>query len=112
MLVARITLSRCPVASIRPTTYSVANCAASLTTASKQHHRGMSSEKQEITAWASKDDGSFKRQVSSFRDAIEEGGKFSPEKGEWASSHALELLTTQADTTSMSAWRALGLIVP
>jgi hypothetical protein len=30
--------------------------------------------------WAS-EDGSFKRQVSSFRDAIEKGGKFEPEKG-------------------------------
>ena len=36
-----------------------------------------------ITGWAS-GDGSFKRQVSSFRDHIEEGGKFAPEKGEWA----------------------------
>jgi putative glutathione S-transferase len=34
-----------------------------------------------ITKWAS-GDGSFKRQVSSFRDHIEEGGKFAPEKGE------------------------------
>jgi len=32
--------------------------------------------------WAS-DDGSFKRQVSSFRDVIEKGGKFEPEKGEF-----------------------------
>jgi hypothetical protein len=31
--------------------------------------------------WAS-EDGSFKRQVSSFRDSIEKGGKFEPEKGE------------------------------
>lgn len=34
-----------------------------------------------ITDWANKD-GAFKRQVSSFRDHIEEGGKFAPEKGE------------------------------
>lgn len=49
--------------------------------------RNMSGQSQEqagkggITAWADKD-GSFKRQVSSFRDRIEEGGKFAPEKGE------------------------------
>jgi hypothetical protein len=47
--------------------------------------RSMSSQSQAgkagITAWADKD-GSFKRQVSSFRDRIEEGGKFAPEKGE------------------------------
>lgn len=36
--------------------------------------------KDGITSWADKD-GSFKRQVSSFRDRIEEGGKFAPEKG-------------------------------
>jgi hypothetical protein len=40
-----------------------------------------STNDQKITDWASKD-GSFKRQVSSFRDAIEKGGKFEPEKGE------------------------------
>ncbi|KAG7544270.1 hypothetical protein FFLO_03309 [Filobasidium floriforme] len=32
--------------------------------------------------WAS-EDGSFKRQVSSFRDSIEKGGKFEPEKGRY-----------------------------
>jgi hypothetical protein len=44
--------------------------------------RSMSTQagKEGITAWADKD-GSFKRQVSSFRDRIEEGGKFAPEKG-------------------------------
>jgi hypothetical protein len=42
--------------------------------------RKMSSGKG-ITSWADKD-GSFKRQVSSFRDRIEEGGKFAPEKGQ------------------------------
>lgn len=31
--------------------------------------------------WAGKD-GSFNRQVSAFRDAIEKGGRFEPEKGE------------------------------
>ncbi|KAL7414131.1 glutathione S-transferase omega-like 2 [Mrakia frigida] len=36
----------------------------------------------DILKWASKD-GEFKRQVSSFRDAIEEGGKFAPEKGRY-----------------------------
>lgn len=35
-----------------------------------------------ITSWAS-NDGSFKRQTSSFRDVIEKGGKFEPEKGEF-----------------------------
>ena len=40
----------------------------------------MSEEKSGITGWASAD-GSFKRQQSSFRDHIEEGGKFAPEKG-------------------------------
>lgn len=37
-------------------------------------------EKDKITSWASKD-GSFKRQTSAFRDSIEKGGKFEPEKG-------------------------------
>ena len=37
-----------------------------------------------ITSWAS-NDGSFKRQTSSFRDVIEKGGKFEPEKGEFES---------------------------
>lgn len=36
---------------------------------------------KKITGWAS-EDGSFKRQVSSFRDEIKKGGKFEPEKGE------------------------------
>lgn len=35
-----------------------------------------------ITDWADKKDGAFKRQISSFRDHIEEGGNFAPEKGE------------------------------
>ncbi|GAA6021455.1 hypothetical protein JCM10207_004741 [Rhodosporidiobolus poonsookiae] len=35
-----------------------------------------------ITAWASKD-GQFRRQASSFRDKIEVGGKFAPEKGRY-----------------------------
>jgi putative glutathione S-transferase len=38
-------------------------------------------DKKGITGWAS-NDGSFKRQQSSFRDVIEKGGKFEPEKGE------------------------------
>jgi hypothetical protein len=41
-----------------------------------------SDEKDKITSWASKD-GSFKRQTSAFRDSIEKGGKFEPEKGEF-----------------------------
>jgi hypothetical protein len=40
-----------------------------------------SSGDKKITGWAS-EDGSFKRQSSSFRDVIEKGGKFEPEKGE------------------------------
>jgi hypothetical protein len=46
--------------------------------------RRMSTEQQKgdtITKWADKD-GEFKRQVSSFRSHIEEGGKHAPEKGE------------------------------
>ncbi|KAK8845399.1 hypothetical protein IAR55_006112 [Kwoniella newhampshirensis] len=39
-------------------------------------------EKKTITSWADKS-GSFKRQVSSFRDAIEPNGKFAPEKGRY-----------------------------
>lgn len=35
-----------------------------------------------ILKWASKD-GEFKRQVSSFRDAIQKGGEFPPEKGRY-----------------------------
>jgi hypothetical protein len=45
--------------------------------------RKMSSSGKGITSWADKD-GSFKRQVSAFRDRIEEGGKFAPEKGQLA----------------------------
>jgi hypothetical protein len=52
--------------------------------------RAMSTEKKGITEWASKDDGAFKRQVSSFRDEIKEGGKFSPEKGECGSGSEME----------------------
>jgi glutathionyl-hydroquinone reductase len=39
------------------------------------------SEKKGITDWSNKD-GHFKRQSSSFRDHITEGGEFAPEKGE------------------------------
>ncbi|GAA5851572.1 hypothetical protein JCM5353_008965 [Sporobolomyces roseus] len=47
----------------------------------------MSSSKQEqdygkITSWASKD-GEFRRQQSTFRDAIEKNGQFPPEKGRY-----------------------------
>lgn len=38
--------------------------------------------KQDITAWASKD-GQFRRQVSTFRDKIEVGGKYPPEEGRY-----------------------------
>lgn len=41
----------------------------------------MSSDSK-LTNWASKD-GEFRRQVSSFRDEIKEGGKFEPEKGRY-----------------------------
>lgn len=43
-----------------------------------------------ITGWAS-GDGSFKRQTSSFRDVIEKGGKFEPEKGESIMRHCQEI---------------------
>jgi putative glutathione S-transferase len=39
-----------------------------------------SDAQKNITKWASTD-GHFRRQVSSFRDVIEKGGKFEPEKG-------------------------------
>lgn len=39
-------------------------------------------QRGKITGWAS-NDGSFKRQTSSFRDSVEKGGKFEPEKGEF-----------------------------
>lgn len=41
--------------------------------------------KGDITKWAGKD-GEFKRQVSSFRSHIEEGGKHAPEKGQYETS--------------------------
>lgn len=41
----------------------------------------MGKENGTITDWADQKDGSFKRQVSSFRDHIEPGGKYAPEKG-------------------------------
>lgn len=46
----------------------------------QHHYRAMSTDKKDITNWAGKD-GSFKRQASSFRDFIEPGGRFAPEKG-------------------------------
>jgi hypothetical protein len=39
-----------------------------------------SDAQKNITKWASTD-GHFRRQVSSFRDVIEKGGKYAPEKG-------------------------------
>jgi putative glutathione S-transferase len=39
-------------------------------------------KKGDITSWASKD-GEFRRQQSTFRDSIEKGGKFPPEKGRY-----------------------------
>jgi hypothetical protein len=56
--------------------------------------RSMSNQagKEGITAWADKD-GSFKRQVSSFRDRIEEGGKFAPEKGKSIAAVLFDKLT-------------------
>jgi glutathionyl-hydroquinone reductase len=35
-----------------------------------------------ITSWATKD-GSFKRQISSFRNFIKKGGQFEPESGRY-----------------------------
>ncbi|KAE8543068.1 hypothetical protein D1P53_000555 [Cryptococcus gattii VGV] len=52
------------------------------TPAIQHHYRTMSTDKKDITNWAGKD-GSFKRQASSFRDFIEPGGKFAPEKGRY-----------------------------
>ncbi|GAA6059254.1 hypothetical protein JCM10212_006647 [Sporobolomyces blumeae] len=42
----------------------------------------MSPSQQNITSWASKD-GEFRRQQSTFRDAIEPNGQFPPEKGRY-----------------------------
>ena len=57
-------------ASFRPTT----------TTPKRQFSMSTSNSTDFKPNWAS-EDGSFKRQVSSFRDSIEKGGKFEPEKG-------------------------------
>jgi len=64
--------------------------------------------KEGITAWADKD-GSFKRQVSSFRDRIEEGGKFAPEKGKLPAVKD-GIADSQDDTTFTFALLVLGLI--
>ena len=40
----------------------------------------MSGNNEKITSFAGKD-GEYKRQVSSFRDSVKEGGEFPPEKG-------------------------------
>ncbi len=46
-------------------------------------YRTMSSTAaKDITKWASQD-GEFKRQVSKFRQEVEVGGRFAPEKGGW-----------------------------
>ncbi|GAA5929908.1 hypothetical protein JCM3775_004461 [Rhodotorula graminis] len=37
----------------------------------------------DITAWASKEDGQFRRQPSTFRDSIKVGGQFPPEEGRY-----------------------------
>lgn len=37
----------------------------------------------DITAWASKEDGQFRRQASTFRDSIKVGGQFPPEEGRY-----------------------------
>ncbi len=39
-------------------------------------------DKKDITSWASKD-GSFKRQVSKFRDEVKQGGKYEAERGRY-----------------------------
>jgi len=43
----------------------------------------MSGDKKDITAWADKSSGQFKRQQSSFRDSISSSGKFPPEAGRY-----------------------------
>jgi glutathionyl-hydroquinone reductase len=48
-----------------------------------------SEAQKDITKWASSD-GHFRRQASSFRDVIEKGGKFEPEKGEFDGYFCLE----------------------
>lgn len=70
--------------------------------------------KSGITSWADSKDGSFKRQTSSFRDAIEDGAKFAPEKSECVTSSERAVLTaaSQADTTSTYRWLAPGLTEP
>jgi hypothetical protein len=70
----------------------------------------MSTKEGGITSWADKD-GSFKRQVSSFRDRIEEGGKFAPEKGKSLACTRGEVLINQDDITYMSDLLVHGLIV-
>ena len=44
------------------------------------------SGQSDISKMSTEGDGSFKRKASSFRNTIEKGGKFEPEKGERASS--------------------------
>ena len=64
------------------------------------------SHQSDITRFKNEDDGSFKRAASSFRNTIEQGGQFEPEKG--ASPIPCYLRDTddscrsQGDTTSMS----------
>jgi len=43
----------------------------------------MSTEHKDILAWADKKDGSFKRAPSSFRNWVQAGGEFPPEKGRY-----------------------------
>jgi len=61
------------------------------------------------------DDGSYNRKPSTFRDVIEKGGKYEPEKGEFLPLQNSKLKTNpiscqlQGDTTSMFLMPALGL---
>lgn len=81
---------------IRPTHRSLLNLNKNRSFAvSTRKMAGEDSKDKSITGWAS-GDGSFKRQTSSFRDVIEKGGKFEPEKGELASSCCLH--ADRADT--------------
>ncbi|CAE6446320.1 unnamed protein product [Rhizoctonia solani] len=53
-----------------------------LTVTARTMSQDKSEAQKDITKWASTD-GHFRRQVSSFRDVIEKGGKFEPEKGRY-----------------------------
>lgn len=74
----------------------------------------MSTEKKDILSWAGAKDGQFKRQVSAFRDQVQEGTKFEPEKGEslYLTVDGNLLNRVQVVTTFMYRWLAPGPIGP